>query len=166
MKTLNDAALELPPAIGTDELRNVTLRIASAIDAAHSTPIEQAARTVVFRVGEATVALPLEHVREIVLPAPLSRAPRTPDVVLGIMNLRGRAVAVVDLRFVLAGCGEGVGLRSLHTRLAQGHVLLLTHGRREMGALVDEVLGIEASGESTRVLAPESLFQSIDALIA
>jgi len=76
-------------------------------------------------------AVPLSQVRTVVMPRPLSRVPRAPAPLLGIMNLRGRVVSVVALAGLLGASGLGVG-----------KVLLLDRGRTDLGLGVGEVLGI------------------------
>ena len=94
-----------------------------------------APRHVVFRVGHALFALPLESVREVVVPRPpFVRVPRAPPAVRGAMNLRGRVVAVVDLAKVL---GISPDVPSLE------HVVMLDRGRRGLEVSVGPVLGIE-----------------------
>jgi len=77
-------------------------------------------------------AVLLSQVRTVVMPRPLSRIPRAPEPVLGIMNLRGRVVSVVDLARLL---GQP-------TATAPGKVLLIDRGRTELGLAVGEVTGI------------------------
>jgi purine-binding chemotaxis protein CheW len=95
-------------------------------------------RHVVFRVAGERFAIPLEAVREVVVPQPpFSRVPRTSDAVRGVMNLRGRVVAVVDLAPL-------VGLAPQPLEGASGQVLILDQGRRALGFLIAGVVGIEA----------------------
>ncbi len=94
-------------------------------------------RHVVFRVASERYALPLEAVREVVVPhPPFARVPRASEAVRGVMNLRGRVVAVVDLAAL-------VGLPPQPLEAATGHVLMLDPGKRAMGFLVGGVLGVE-----------------------
>jgi purine-binding chemotaxis protein CheW len=94
-------------------------------------------RHVVFRVASERFALPLEAVREVVLPQPpFARVPRASEAVRGVMNLRGRVVAVVDL-------AELVGLPPQPLREGVGHVLILDQGKRALGLLIGGVLGVE-----------------------
>ena len=96
-----------------------------------------AARHVVFRAGGDRFALPLEAVREVVVPQPpYARVPRAPAAVRGAMNLRGRVVAVVELGPLLGHAPDSLGP-------GQGHVLVLDRGRRGLGLLVSSVLGVE-----------------------
>lgn len=48
-------------------------------------------------VGVETLAVPIEHVREILEVSRLTPLPRTPSFVRGVMNLRGAVVPVIDL---------------------------------------------------------------------
>ncbi len=97
-----------------------------------------AERQVVFRVGAERFALPLEAVREVVLPQPpFARVPRASDAVRGVMNLRGRVVAVVDLAALV-----GLAPQPLDGRA--GLVLVLDpQGRRALGVLIGGVVGVE-----------------------
>jgi purine-binding chemotaxis protein CheW len=101
-------------------------------------------RHVLFRVASERFGLPLEAVREVVLPQPpFARVPRTRGAVRGVMNLRGRVVAVVDL-------AELMGLEPQPLAAGRGQVVLLEGGQRALGLMVGGVLGVEglAPGES------------------
>ena len=90
-----------------------------------------------FRVAGERFALPLEAVREVVVPQPpFARVPRAPDAVRGVMSLRGRVVAVVDLAAL-------VGLPPQPREAGAGQVLVLEHGRRALGLLIGGVVGVE-----------------------
>jgi purine-binding chemotaxis protein CheW len=92
---------------------------------------------VVFRVASERYALPLAAVREVVVPQPpFARVPRAPEAVRGVMNLRGRVVAVVDLATL-------VGLPAQPLQAATGHVLMLDGGKRALGFLIGAVVGVE-----------------------
>lgn len=99
-------------------------------------------RHVVFRVASERFALPLGAVREVVLPQPpFARVPRSSDAVRGVMNLRGRVVAVVDLAALM-------GLAPQRLEAGAGQVLILEHGKRALGFLIGGVLGVEPLAES------------------
>jgi len=73
----------------------------------------------------------------VVLPhPPFARVPRASDAVRGVMNLRGRVVAVVDLAALM-------GLPSQPLAADSGHVLILDQGKRTLGFLIGGVLGVE-----------------------
>jgi purine-binding chemotaxis protein CheW len=101
-------------------------------------PLPPAAeRQVVFRIGAERFALPLSAVREVVPPQPpFSRVPRAGGAVRGVMNLRGRVVAVVDL-------AELVGLPAQPLLAGHGQVLVLDREKRALGLLIGLVVGVE-----------------------
>lgn len=51
-----------------------------------------------FKLGEESFAVRVEQVREILDPPDITRVPQMPDYMLGVLNLRGNVVPVVDLR--------------------------------------------------------------------
>ena len=133
-------------------------------------------RHVIFRVAAERFALPLEAVREVVLPQPpFARVPRASDAVRGVMNLRGRVVAVVDL-------AELMGLEPHGLAAGHGQVVILERDKRALGLLIGGVLGVEpvtpeagaaggvvrgvatASMGAVTVLAPDALAAAAAAL--
>jgi len=94
-------------------------------------------RHVLFRVSRERFALPLDAVREVVLPQPpFARVPRSGGAVRGVMNLRGRVVAVVDL-------AELMGLTPQPLVAGTGQVVILELHQRALGLLIGGVLGVE-----------------------
>ncbi len=91
-------------------------------------------RHVIFTLEGDRYGVLLSKVRTVVMPRPLTRVPRAPRALLGIINLRGRVVSVVDLAALLG----------LTSSTAHGKVLLLDRGRTELGVAVADVLGIAA----------------------
>ena len=109
--------------------------------------------------GAQTYAWAVTDVREVLRPQPLTPVPRAPAVVLGLMNVRGLVVTVLDLPALLAPT------TAHHTEVAsavQGDdadpardtpaenrraglgasVVLLEHRGRAVGVTVDAVLGV------------------------
>ncbi len=94
-------------------------------------------RLLVFRVGPLACAAQAESVREILPRLPTIRIPGAPQVVAGLVNVRGSLVTVVE------------GWRALEQRPADaesGTTVLLEVGaeRRALGFTVDEVLDLLA----------------------
>jgi purine-binding chemotaxis protein CheW len=93
-------------------------------------------RYVVFRLVAERYALPLTAIREVVVtPTQLSRVPRAPSLLRGVMNLRGRVVPIICLAELLES--------SAPATQSFAKVILLDRGRRDLGLLVGEVEGIE-----------------------
>lgn len=55
-------------------------------------------KIVVFALGEEEYGVEVEKVRTIERMMPMTRVPKTPDFVKGVVNLRGIVVPVIDLR--------------------------------------------------------------------
>jgi purine-binding chemotaxis protein CheW len=51
-----------------------------------------------FEVGDTAYAVPIERVREILRMRPITPVPRVPDLVCGVISIRGEVVEVIDLR--------------------------------------------------------------------
>jgi purine-binding chemotaxis protein CheW len=51
-----------------------------------------------FTLGDEVYALDISSVREVLEYTAITKVPRTPDYIRGVINLRGRAVPVVDVR--------------------------------------------------------------------
>jgi purine-binding chemotaxis protein CheW len=92
-------------------------------------------RAVICSHGGQRYALPLGAVRQVAEVSLLSRVPRAPPALLGVMNHAGRAACVVDL-------GPLVGLRARPAR-PEGKVVLLQRARGDLGLYVSDVHGIE-----------------------
>ena len=90
---------------------------------------------VVFLIDGTRYALPLAAVREVVVqPEGLVRVPRAPAPVLGVVNLRGRVVTVVDFPLLL---------ELPRPTQPQRKLILLDRGRRDLALSVTDVEGIE-----------------------
>ncbi|MET0400871.1 MAG: chemotaxis protein CheW [Cystobacter sp.] len=66
------------------------------------------AQYLAFSLAEETYAIELLRIREIIEHVPITRVPGMPESVLGVINLRGRVVPVVDLAVKM-----GLGARPL-----------------------------------------------------
>ena len=60
--------------------------------------IEEVVQLVGFIVGEEEFAVPILSIQEIIKPIEWTSVPFTPDYVLGVFNLRGNVLPLVDLR--------------------------------------------------------------------
>jgi purine-binding chemotaxis protein CheW len=112
------------------------------------------ARHVICLHGGQRYALPLSAVRLVTELSPLSRVPRAPPPLLGVVNHAGRVACVVDM-------GPLVGLKARPARPG-GRVVLLQRPRGDLGLYVSEVHGIEQLPDEAQPL-PEregaALFQ-------
>ena len=89
-------------------------------------------RFVVFRLGDEEFGLPIEAVEEVArVPDRVTRVPRTPDFLEGVMNLRGEVLPVVDQRrrFDMQALEDG----------ARRRLVVVRSDRHRAGLIVDSV---------------------------
>lgn len=55
-------------------------------------------QSILFRMGDETYGLPISLVREIIKPLPVTRFPKSPPYVEGVIDLRGRILPIINLR--------------------------------------------------------------------
>lgn len=102
-----------------------------------------------FRIGQLRLLAPLGEVTEILTLPPMSRVPGAKAWVLGIANVRGNLLPIMDLQGYLHGRRASVGKRS--------RVLVINHRGVFAGLLVDEVLGLRHFPEENRTTQPPGM---------
>ncbi len=72
--------------------------------------IRETATYLTFTLGEEVFAVDVQKVREVLDFTSITKVPRTPDFMRGVINLRGSVVPVIDMRlkFGMEGTGETV----------------------------------------------------------
>ncbi len=87
-----------------------------------------------FEIGDARYALDIQIAREIVEMIPITRVPRAPAYIAGIINLRGEITNIIDLKTLL-------GLESLGKSEAQKIIVLVSEAANgsNVGIIVDDV---------------------------
>jgi len=60
--------------------------------------IDDVVQLVGFIVGEEEFAIPILSIQEIIKPISCTRVPQTPTYILGVFNLRGSVIPLIDLR--------------------------------------------------------------------
>ena len=107
--------------------------------------MEGAEQFVVFQLGNESYGLPIGSVDEIVrCPDNLTRVPRAPGFVRGLINLRGKAVPIIDQRERFSAPPEKEGGRR--------RIVVVTIDGLQAGFLVDKVR--EVLTVSDRDLSP------------
>ncbi|ABZ83992.1 purine-binding chemotaxis protein chew, putative [Heliomicrobium modesticaldum Ice1] len=69
----------------------------------------EAFQIVTFSLGTEAYGVPIEQVQEIIRPSPVTYIPYAPPHVLGLINLRGNVIPVIDLRRRLSLDPQGDG---------------------------------------------------------
>lgn len=93
---------------------------------------EHTSQIVSFRLAKETYGVGIMHVQEIILIGAITPMPSVPDYIVGLTNLRGHVIPVVDLakRFRL----------DHHTADSKtARIVVLNVGERTLGVIVDEV---------------------------
>lgn len=88
-----------------------------------------------FRLGDELFAIPVAHVREVLEVSQITKVPTAPSYMRGVVNVRGKAIPVADLRqkFGLPRVED-----SVHTRIVVMEVTL--DGERTIiGGIADSV---------------------------
>lgn len=67
-----------------------------------------------FQLGDEFFGIEVSRVREVLDPGKITRVPRSPDYMLGVMNVRGSVVPVADMRRKI---GLPEGEHTIHTRI-------------------------------------------------
>lgn len=95
---------------------------------------------VTFKVGEELFGVDIIAVKEVISPRKITSIPRTPDYLLGIINLRGEVISIIDLRVRF-------GVKNTQITRQSRIVVIVANGIR-MGLLVDKINSIMALLES------------------
>ena len=88
---------------------------------------------VIFSIGESRLTCSIDRVHEFLPPPPVTRVPGTKSWILGLANVRGDLVTIVDLSYFLGGERSPITVRS--------RLLAASLRGRPVGLLVDEVFG-------------------------
>jgi len=133
---------------------------------------------IVFRLGGEEYGLPLASVDEVVrVPDQLTRLPKAPAFIEGLINLRGRVVPVIDQRrrFKLEGQGERRRERIVIVRIDQMHAGFVVDSVSEVlnipqsqlrptpelasdgSQVIDRIANIEVDGRLIFLLDPREL---------
>ncbi|CUU79920.1 purine-binding chemotaxis protein CheW [Campylobacter hyointestinalis subsp. hyointestinalis] len=82
----------------SDKLEQVLQKQKQQIEEPTARDKEEVEQLVGFIVGEEEFAIPILYIKEIIKPIEYTRVPSVPDYVLGVFNLRGSVIPLIDLR--------------------------------------------------------------------
>ncbi|OFZ18758.1 MAG: hypothetical protein A2X94_06100 [Bdellovibrionales bacterium GWB1_55_8] len=106
----------------------------------------QSQRYLNFSLGSEEYAIPLNAVKEVIALPEVTSVPYTPPHFLGIMNLRGQVISVIDLRLKF-------GIKAETT--AETAVIICEMGQHSLGMVVSSVNSVLALEESEISPKPE-----------
>jgi purine-binding chemotaxis protein CheW len=93
---------------------------------------EEEVRICLFSISGDTYAVTVDLLAEIIIPQKVFPVPTTPSHVIGIINLRGNIVPIVDIRPVL----------SLPSTAGLNQVAIIRHEQLTIGIVVDSVADV------------------------
>ncbi|HSW16285.1 MAG TPA: chemotaxis protein CheW [Ramlibacter sp.] len=127
-------------------LRARALALAVQVDAS---PPAESLELLEFRLAQERYALETRHVSEVVPLGDLTPVPCTPPFVLGVVNLRGRIVPVMDIKKFIGVPARG--LTDLH------HIIMVRGQGLEFGILADAVRDVRSHAVASLQAAPSTL---------
>jgi purine-binding chemotaxis protein CheW len=137
-------------------------------------------QVVIFRLGAEEFGVPIMSVQEIVrVPETLTRVPRTPDFVEGVINLRGTVLPVIDQRsrlglplierndrqrimvYMLGGLRTGFIVDSVAEvlRIARQHIVPAPSMSSEQSQLISRVANLEGAKRIVMLIDPAQLLE-------
>ncbi len=109
-----------------------------------------AGKYMTFKLADEAYGIEILSVREIIRLMDMTRVPRTPEFISGVINLRGKVITVIDLRLKF-------GMQSIDA--TDQTVIIVVQIKTDnaeltMGLLVDEVLEVRSVGAEAIEPAP------------
>jgi len=112
-------------------------------------------QVLIFKLGDETYGLPIAAVDEVIrVPAEITRLPNAPDFVTGVVNLRGKAVALIDQRVRFQFDKSGLD--------AKARAIIVTIGALQAGFIVDAVTEVVSIPQAAVSAAPDLASEETD----
>jgi len=108
---------------------------------------EEEVRICLFSISGDIYAVTVDVLAEIIIPQKVFPVPTTPSHVVGIINLRGNIVPIVDIRPAL----------SLPATTALNQVAIIRHEQMTIGIIVDSVADVISVPESSILALPAEI---------
>ena len=102
-----------------------------------------------FHLGEAICGLDIAMVEELNRPLEMTPVPQAPPYVLGLVNLRGKIITVLDL-------GNKIGLESA-SRTDASRIIFVHSANENLGLMVDQVTEVAEVNQNQVSLPPANL---------
>ena len=100
-------------------------------DKDNESTIDEVVQLVGFIVGDEEFTVPILAIQEIIKPIESTRVPQTPPYVLGVFNLRGSVIPLIDLRMKF-------GIES-ESRSADTRYIVMRHESEVAGFVIDRL---------------------------
>ena len=124
---------------------------ALAIKENDETAVHECLEIIVFRLAYETYGMETAFVREVYPLKDITTLPGTPSFVLGIINVRGQIVSIIDLKNFFNLPEKGLG--------ELNKVIILSNDRMEFGILADVVEGTQSVAREDIQAVPPNLMR-------
>jgi purine-binding chemotaxis protein CheW len=111
---------------------------------------------VTFKLGRETFGVYVDQIREIGKVERITKVPKMPSFIEGVMNLRGQITTIIDLnqRFGISGAKE----RTAHSRIIVAEI-----GDLQIGIIVDSVADVITVSQNSLAPPPKTISSGNDA---
>lgn len=108
-----------------------SVQYASAKDAKGEAGRDEVLQLVTFRLGNEEFGVNIHELQEIIRMMPITRVPKAPPFVEGVVNLRGQVIPIIELR-------RRIGME--HTDHGKAtRIIVVQLGKKTVGFIVDQV---------------------------
>ncbi|OGJ87736.1 MAG: chemotaxis protein CheW [Candidatus Raymondbacteria bacterium RifOxyA12_full_50_37] len=114
-----------------------------------NTPLAQEKKIVLFTLDQPRYALYLSAVERVVRAVEITPLPKAPEIVLGVLNMQGKVLPVLDIRKRFR-----LPVRQINT---DDRLIIARTSRRPVALVVDSVEGIRELTENQMVDAKQAL---------
>jgi len=112
-------------------------------------------KLLIFTLSDLRCALQLSDIERILIAVAISPVPKAPNIVMGLINVHGRIVPVLNIRTLLR-------LPEIEMTL-NDQIIIVRTASRPVAILVDNVQGVAEFSEQD-IIAPEELYPGIEYL--
>lgn len=144
--------LNLDTVLSPDNGQNLTVTIKEAHPAVENTPLAvKTIKIIAFELNDELYGVDVNNVVEIIKPLPIMPLPNVPEFILGLINIRGEILAVIDLSVLFHLDRHGV---DDHTR-----IIVMQDNFRKAGVMVDRVHELKRLRADAFQPPPEDAFK-------
>ena len=111
---------------------------------------------VCFKLGDEDFGVDIYNVQEINRMVEITKIPKSPDFVEGVINLRGQIIPVIDLR-------KRFGFDTLKERTKETRIVVVETGKATVGFIVDQVTEVLRIPAGSIEPTPELVTSDVDA---
>ena len=113
----------------------------------NQTQDSEAVRYLIFSLGEEKYGIEIKAVSEIIGMHPITKIPKMPDFIRGVINLRGKTVPVIDVRVRFGKKSEDYGDRTT--------IVVVHMNEMQVGIIVDKAHDIIYLGDESVLPPPD-----------